>query len=231
MNKFLTEKIGDISELENIDNSFPSKIVNWHGGTKDYDSNSTHFGYVYSGSCQIEYDDNVFNLKNGMSFSIPGKFKIHGDGIALIVGRIGVFGLFYICGKIEKEGRLKYIDGCTDTLLIPPVLIGYPCSNFLRIPPNVNQTSHTHPSVRVGLVISGSGICRTPDKDYQFSPGTMFILPPEGIHSFHTLSDELRIVVYHPDSDFGPSNDAHPMLNKTYVDGVSASKIDSIRTK
>jgi hypothetical protein len=41
----------------------------------------------------------------------------------------------------------------------------------------------------------------------------------------------MRVVAYHPDSDFGPQDEDHPMINRTIVDGVSASKIDAIRTK
>ena len=65
-------------------------------------------------------------------------------------------------GPVEQVGRLKYIDGCTDSLLIPPVRKGDPCLNHLHFPIGINQTMHTHPSIRIGLVYRGAGDCITP---------------------------------------------------------------------
>ena len=38
------------------------------------------------------------------------------------------------------------------------------------------------------------------------------------------------MIAFHPDSDFGPAPEDHPMINRTMVDGVSASRLDDIRT-
>jgi hypothetical protein len=38
------------------------------------------------------------------------------------------------------------------------------------------------------------------------------------------------VVAYHPDSDYGPTHEAHPMINRTVVRGVPASQIESIHT-
>jgi hypothetical protein len=40
----------------------------------------------------------------------------------------------------------------------------------------------------------------------------------------------MDVIAWHPDSDFGPEDDDHPMVNRTIVDGVSAAKIADIRT-
>ena len=58
----------------------------------------------------------------------------------------------------------------------------------------------------------------------------MFRIPFEGNHKFRTFDSEMRVIAYHPDSDFGPQDEDHPMINRTMVDGVSANKIDKIRT-
>ena len=47
---------------------------------------------------------------------------------------------FQVGGPIEAMGRLRYIDGCTDSLLIPPWRRGEACLNHLHIPPGVEQT-------------------------------------------------------------------------------------------
>ena len=54
---------------------------------------------------------------------------------------------------------------------------------------------------------------------------------PQGQHSFDTKDKSMDVIAFHPDSDFGATDVVHPMINRTIVDGVSASAIDKIRTK
>ena len=82
----------------------------------------------------------------------------------------------------------------------------------------------------VGSIASGEGECRTPERTFRLTPGTIFVIPAESEHSFHTVDSELRVIAWHPDSDTGPRHDDHPMVNRTIVDGVSASQIPEIRT-
>ena len=56
-----------------------------------------------------------------------------------------------------------------------------------------------------------------------------FILPTDAPHAFHTRDQFLKICVYHPDSDTGPTTDDHPMVNRTLVNGVSANRMPEIR--
>jgi hypothetical protein len=135
-------------------------------------------------------------------------------------------------GPVEDWGRLRYIDGCTDSLLIPPVKFGDPCLNALYFPPGINQTQHTHPSLRAGLVIRGKGECVTPSAKTPLEPGVCFIIETDGLHYFRTPEDQsMTVIAFHPDSDMGPKDDDHPMVNRTIVDGVSAKDIPEIQTK
>ena len=135
-------------------------------------------------------------------------------------------------GPVEDRGRLKYIDGCSDSLLISPPLKGDPCFNLLHFPAGIDQTRHTHPTIRAGLIHKGSGVCHTQSSTEPLTPGKMFILYPDAIHAFSTLETEgMSLTVFHPDTDFGPTHEEHPMLNRTIVDGISARHIDAIRTK
>ena len=158
-----------------------------------------------------------------------------------------------IGGKIEDEGRLKYIDGCTDSLLIAPVKMGDPCFNHLCFPKNIDQTQHTHPSHRIGIVANGSGTCITPFGNLPLFAGMIFVIKewdkktmsigldgkeyPNGQHSFETGSEEgMNVIAFHPDSDFGTTDINHPMINRTLVENqfgelVSAGTIEKIRTK
>ncbi len=164
-----------------------------------------------------------------MYFSLPCELKseayIEGDGIGLVASRLAWQGLFSIGGPIEQTGRLHYIDGCSDTLLIGPPVLGDPCLNFLRIPPATEQTAHTHPSERIGMIASGSGICRSPSGDLTLEPGMIFYIAPDGLHSFHTTTSELLVIAWHPDSDCGPAHHDHPMINRTIINGVPAAEL------
>jgi quercetin dioxygenase-like cupin family protein len=186
---------------------------------------------VVEGRARIEHGSGRFELRQGLYFSLPGGATLEGDGCGLIASRIGYRGFFSIGGPVESRGRLKYISGCSDSLLVAPVAKGDPCLNLLHMPPKIDQTAHTHPSVRIGVVLSGRGRCRTPAGDMDLIAGRGFLLPAFSLHSFHTLDAPLNIVVYHPDSDFGPTHDDHPMVNRTLVDGRSAADMAEIRTR
>jgi len=56
-------------------------------------------------------------------------------------------------------------------------------------------------------------------------------IPTGLLHSFHTIDESLDVIAWHPDSDFGPTHDEHPMVSRTFVDGVSASSLPEIQTK
>jgi len=210
---------------------FPTVLSTWCRDSLTLDTEATHFGYIHEGSCVVTSNSEKFTLSSGMVFSIPGEGAVSGNGKGIVVSRYGYRGFFQIGGPVEDQGRLKYIDGCTDSLLIPPVMLGDPCLNLLYFPPGINQTQHTHPSMRVGLVASGSGVCVTPAGKIPLIPGQAFVIYADGLHSFATQDEPMRVIAYHPDSDFGPTHENHPMINRTIVDGRSASNIKEIRTR
>jgi hypothetical protein len=176
----------------------------------------THFGFVQTGPTELDSPTGPMRLAAGMYFAVPGSVRLRG-GSGLVITREGYRGFFHIGGPVEKTGRLRYIDGCTDSLLIPPVLLGDPCLNLLHIPPGTRQSAHTHPSIRVGLIVSGSGECVTPTERHLLRPGLGFAIWPGALHSFHTHDEALRVIAYHPDSDFGPTHECHPMVNRTIL--------------
>ena len=145
-----------------------------------------------------------------------------GSGVVVTHGTYR--GLFHVGGPVESSGRLRYIDGCSDTVLVAPVVGGDPCLNLLHLPPATVQTDHHHPSARVGLVVAGSGCCvvdRT--RRESLRPGSAFVLPASTCHRFETdPEDGLLVMAWHPDSTGGPTDDDHPMLNRTLRPGSSA---------
>ena len=219
---------GEISSV--FDESWPTNLSGWNNGVLELRDDGTHFGFVHDGSATLDTSAGSFELKEKMYFVVPRSARISGSGRGIVVTSVGYHGLFMLGGPIEGTGRLRYIDGCTDTLLIPPTMSGDPCFNALYFPAHISQTAHTHPSSRVGIVASGSGECHTSEGVHSLLPGVVFIIQPEGLHSFTTNQDELVVIAFHPDSDFGPTDQAHPMINRTIVDGVPASQLESIQT-
>jgi hypothetical protein len=138
-----------------------------------------------------------------------------GRGLAITVA--GYRGLRQLGGPLEDRGRLRYIDGCTDTLLVSPPRLGEPCLNHLHIPAGTRQSAHTHPSPRVGLIARGRGTCVTAHGAVPLVAGLGWWIPAGLTHAFHTGDDALDVVAWHPDSDFGPTDEDHPMRNRTYL--------------
>lgn len=180
----------------------------------------THaFGVVTKGEIQIHRKGLPnFTLISGMYFSCPGALRVSGAGRAAIFQRRGYRGLFEIGGPIETEGRLCYIDNCMSTLLAPPPRKGDPCLNLLTFPAKTVQTMHIHPTMRLGVVLSGTGICLLGDgQKIPLKPETAFYIGQSTAHCFHS-NEAMSIIAYHPDTDVGPTDELHPMLSRTYTD-------------
>ena len=181
------------------------------------ESNSTTFGFILEGTCRIKWNEHSLELRSGMYFSIAGQLEFSGNAKIACFIRNNFFGLTNIGGPIEKTGRLKYINNCTDTLLISPPRLGDPCLNLLVFPANTLQDKHIHPSLRLGIVASGSGFCHSSNQRIPLRTGSVFSIPANTVHCFETTNDTLRVIAYHPDSDQGPTDEAHPMINRTIL--------------
>ncbi len=189
----------------------------WAGRRLELPVEATCYGMVTMGAAVLQSAaGRRFELDQGMYFTINNGGSVSG-GQGLIIALAGYRGLWQIGGPLEPAGRLRYIDGCSDTLLISPPRLGDPCLNHLHIPPQTNQTPHTHPSARLGVILNGSGECRTPSGIYPLRPGIGWYIPTGCLHSFFTRDVALDVVAWHPDSDFGPRNDDHPMINRTMI--------------
>jgi hypothetical protein len=224
-------------------NQHPTLLHGW-GYTEEaltVQQKGTHFGVVIDGLAHVITHhagfDQIFTLSKGMYFCVPSSLSVSG-GYGMLISSPNYHGMFMLGGPIEEKGRLLYMDGCSDTLLVPPTIKGDPCLNHLHFPPGIRQTRHTHPSIRIGVVTSGEGRCIVPDEDgtgadkeISLTPGQIFVVPTDGQHSFFTDDSTLDIIAYHPDSDVGSTHDDHPMINRTFVGEISAKDIPEIRTK
>lgn len=221
-------------KVADLDRKFPSYLSAWDMFIT-MPEGDTHYVYVHEGETIAMHDGRSHFMRQGMFASFPGKVTLM-SGKGIVVSRAGYKGVFLMGGPAEHEGRLKYIDGCTDSLLIAPVMLGEPCLNLLYFPPGIDQTAHTHPSDRIGIVMSGKGRCvyweDGIEKTQELEAGMLWVIHTDGVHKFQTPHGEhLRVLAYHPDSDYGPTHQFHPMLNRTIVDGVSAKDLPEIQTK
>lgn len=145
-------------------------------------------------------------------------------------------------GPLEASGRLRYIDGCSDSLIFCPPKKGEPALNHLHIPVEIHQTPHFHPSDRIGVIARGAGVCyehpkatehviKTGDMinvdlsnkiEVPLSPGMGWLIEEGTVHSFHTHERKpgevaLDVIAFHPETNWGPDDESHPMLDYTLV--------------
>ena len=180
------------------------------------------YGYSY-GNSAINVDGKIHTLEKGQYFGLGVKESVSvtaTDKIFIIV-RLGYL-VPNTIGWVETQGRLTYIDGCSDSLLVYPARLGDSSLNFLYFPPGINQSFHTHPSVRLGCVIAGSGYSQHgnagDEQEDLLAIGTSFCLEQQERHRFRTTESSMTVIAFHPDGDWGPTDHNHTMLNRTYLD-------------
>lgn len=198
----------------------PARVLGWSDGNLELAAGATHFGMVTSGGAILHNKADRFRLRAGMFFVAVGGCALRAPGGGgLVISCPNYQGLWQIGGPLEKTGRLRYIDNCSDTLLVCPPRRGEPCLNHLHLPPGTAQSAHTHPSERIGVIVRGRGECRTGDGSvFALTPGLGWRIRAGCLHSFFTNETEsLDVIAWHPDSDFGPTDENHPMRNKTIL--------------
>jgi hypothetical protein len=203
--------------LEALDGVLSSNLSVWDSNCALEGTERAGFGFVYEGVAKLEVPTGSFSLCAGMYFSVQGPVRVVGGQGILITGPASHRAFFTIGGPIEATGRLRYIDGCTDSILIPPIRLGDPCLNLLHLPKGTNQSAHTHPSYRLGMVIRGEGLCITSDHERVIKAGEAFFIPAGCVHRFRTSSHPMLVLAFHPDSDTGPTDHDHPMVNRTHL--------------
>lgn len=181
---------------------------------------STTYGYVLSGKVNL---NSLGVVGSKQYFCVwtkePEKFDVKGE--VVFFSRIGFKGQNTIGGPLEKSGRLCYIDGCSDSLLIYPPRLGDPSLNALFFPAGIDQTFHIHPSIRFGVVVEGEGFSNVKingiEEEVPLKTGDMFCIEERETHRFRTTTSHMTVIPYHPDGDWGPTDHNHTMLNRTYL--------------
>lgn len=223
--------------IDQTSDNFPSKVyITTNSNSPVFTGKNSCYIYIHEidkGSSIDFLKGDSFPLKKGSIIRTPvgRSFRLRKVKHGMVVEMIGVNEVFQINPNLEDSGRLKYIDGCTDTLILSPTIIGLPCLNTLYFPKDTIQTLHTHPSYRIGMVINGEGLCETPEGLSKIEEGDLIIVHTDGVHGFRTKQQKMALISFHPDSEFGPADTNHPMINRTIVGGISASHLKEIQTK
>jgi hypothetical protein len=211
------------TEIDATAGMYPSRLLIVAGQTALATPSSTYYGYVVAGVARIATGGLDVRGGAGSFFAAPGPVELDADGVAVVIERLGFRGIPTF-GSIEAAGRLAYIDGCSDSVLVSPPRLGDPVLNHLHFPAGTVQSVHSHPSIRLGVVARGSGTAFGPGPrgsagwEQALEPGAAFLLEAHEPHAFRTAPGaSLDVIAYHPDSDWGPTDAAHPMLNRTYV--------------
>ena len=214
------EKFSASTVMDGSMTMYPSVLSTHAQGATSYpDPTSTYYGVVLDGVVELGRGKLPgLSLVKGMYFSCPGPMELKGSGEVVVIRRYGYRSLFNAGGPVEEKGRLTYIDNCSTSIIIPPARKGDPVFNLLVFPPNTEQTMHIHPTLRMGVVLEGSGQCITPKAEpMPLHTKMLFYLEENKPHCFYSGKEKLVIIAYHPDSDVGPTDENHPMLSRTFT--------------
>jgi hypothetical protein len=222
------------------DGCFRSRVYGWDTRARSEEIRATVpacgavWGFVARGAAQVSTIGNrqrdlreaeFFVTANGAEFILPSGVQL------LAVQQIGFRAISLIGGPIEERGRLRYIDGCSDTVLASPPVAGNPCLNHLHFPCDITQTQHVHPSMRVGINARGGGHCSTSRGMLSLHRGLIFVISARTVHGFQTCAETMDVIAYHPDSDHGPRDEDHPMINRTLVNGQKLDNTAKTNTR
>ena len=199
------------------DTMYPCTGTKVHQSTFTATPYSTIYGFVIEGEVVLP-NGWVAKAEQYFCYAAKSAEEFITNGTAVYIERLGFLGQNTLGGPLEKTGRLCYIDGCSDSLLIYPPRCGDPSLNLLQFPSGIDQTFHIHPSVRLGIVVRGSGMSTLRNETINLEVGDMFCIEEREYHRFRTELDQtLTVVAFHPDGDWGPTDQNHTMLNRTYI--------------
>ena len=141
--------------LDALDTMYPSITIFLSADvSKAGTAHSTTYGYLLSGKAVFFANGQNWHLQEGNYFAFHGCFSVsNSEDLQLwTVTKVG-YKCMPMVGQVEENGRLSYIDGCSDSVLVSMPRMGDPVLNYLHFPSGIYQTQHTHPSIRMGVVI------------------------------------------------------------------------------
>lgn len=199
---------------------WPLKLTKLEAGeSRAFDATAGTY-YVMLRNASYFSDKANFETVNA-AFGVNGHFTIKcGHGTAVVIEYPGLHLLesrYYVQDHLDM-GNLSYMDGGTNTTAVNPGRLGDPVVNYVHFPAGMQQTLHTHPSHRVGMVIKGRGLIELDDGEFPLEPGDVFFMQRNVLHNFTCPHNEdVVLFVFAPDSGTGPTDEVNPLKIRTYV--------------
>lgn len=182
----------------------------------------------FLGTSYLMAKDSNIHIRDG--YSVNGKnfagqttkqFTVYDDST---IAHIKFYGLSMNDERLfipedKSTGNLSYMDGGTNTTAVNPGRLGLPVINYVHFPAGMKQTLHTHPSQRIGLILSGKGEIEL-DNDVMFpiKEGDCWVMERNVLHNFMcNQGEDVTLFVFSPDSGTGPTDEINPLKVRTYV--------------
>jgi quercetin dioxygenase-like cupin family protein len=202
------------------DDRWPLRLTKLEAGeSRAFDSTR---GTYYVMLQHASYYSDTVKLENvNAALTINNHFTIKcNQGTAVVIEYMGLRLLesrYYVQDKLGM-GNLSYMDGGTNTTAVNPGRLGDPVINYVFFPAGMQQTLHTHPSHRVGIVIKGKGKVDLDNGDFLLQQGDVFFLQRNVLHNFMCpYNEDVVLFVFAPDSGTGPTDEVNPLKIRTYV--------------
>jgi|TARA_B110000046_G_C13021879_1_gene411679 quercetin dioxygenase-like cupin family protein len=176
--------------------------------------------YLMGKNCDIDVKEGYTIHRGDFAGQIGKEFLVSGETFA----HIKFYGLsmnddrLFIPHGLPK-GNLSYMDGGTNTTAVNPGRLGLPVINYVHFPAGMSQTLHTHPSQRIGLILSGKGEIEL-DNGVMFpiKAGDCWVMDRNVLHNFMcNKGEDVTLFVFSPDSGTGPTDEINPLKVRTYV--------------
>ena len=167
------------------------------------------------------YGDNIKFENVNAAFVVNNHFTIKcGTGTAAVIQYPGLHLLesrYYVQNMLDM-GNLSYMDGGTNTTAVNPGRLGDPVINYVHFPAGMQQTLHTHPSHRVGMILKGRGSVELDNSVFPLKQGDVFFMQRNVLHNFTCpYNEDVVLFVFAPDSGTGPTDEVNPLKIRTYV--------------
>jgi cytidylate kinase len=137
------------------------------------------------------------------------------DAIALDTTRLGpeevvermLAGVRAREGKAVDLGRLAVVHRGSTRRYLEALRTGGLSAGLYRVPQGAEGDQRPHGEEEVYLVLEGRGRFRMGDEDFAVEPGFLFTVPARVEHRFHSITDELLMLVFFapPEGTAAPS--------------------------
>ena len=177
--------------------------------------------YLMAKDSNIHIRDGYSVNNNNFAGQTTKQFTVYDDST---IAHIKFYGLSMNDERLfipedKSTGNLSYMDGGTNTTAVNPGRLGLPVINYVHFPAGMKQTLHTHPSQRIGLILSGKGEIEL-DNDVMFpiKEGDCWVMERNVLHNFMcNQGEDVTLFVFSPDSGTGPTDEINPLKVRTYV--------------